>query len=371
MKILCQRVHLAAGLQNVGGVVPSRTPKEILKNVKLHVADGKATLIATDQEVGIRYALPEVETSSSGDVLLPLQRLAAILREVSEDVVAIDASEETLRIKCGHSEFRLSISDPAEFPDVPDFTDGQFFSIPAAAFKQAIQRTLFAADVESTRYALGGVLLDFNAEGLTLAATDSRRLAVCPVASNAHGGAAAGVQPVVPSKAMSMIERSLATTEEGAEVRIAVHAHDVVVQSGPATIYARLVQGRFPKYQDVVPRDANIQIELVVGPLHSAVRQAMIVTNDESRGVDFRFHEGTLTLESQAADVGTSKVEMPVSYDGASMTVTFDPKFVAEFLRVLEPSAAVTLQMNDPNSAAVFRADGNYTYVVMPLAPDR
>jgi DNA polymerase-3 subunit beta len=120
-----------------------------------------------------------------------------------------------------------------------------------------------------------------------------------------------------------------------------------------------------------VPRDANIQIELVVGPLHSAVRQAMIVTNDESRGVDFRFHEGTLTLESQAADVGTSKVEMPIAYDGESILVTFDPRFVAEFLRVLEPSAAVTLQLSNPNSAAVFRADESYTYVVMPLAPDR
>jgi DNA polymerase-3 subunit beta len=301
--------------------------------------------------------------------LLPLQRLAAILREVNEEAVTIEATEDALRVRCGHSDFRLSVSDPAEFPDVPGFSDEQYFSTPAAALKQAIQRTLFSADVESTRYALGGVLLDFNDQGLTLAATDSRRLAVCPVASEAHGSAAAGVQPVIPSKAMSMIERSLAGGEDN--VKIAVHAHDVVVQSGLATIYARLVQGRFPKYQDVIPRDSRIQIELVVGPLHSAVRQAMIVTNDESRGVDFRFQDGTLTLESQAADVGTSKIEMPVAYDGEGILVTFDPRFVAEFLRVLEPSAAVRLQLSDANSAAVFRADGNYTYVVMPLAPDR
>lgn len=370
MKILCQRAQLAAGVQSVGGVVPARTPKEILKNVKLHVADGKATLIATDQEVGIRYELPEIEADRGGDVLLPLQRLAAILREVSDDVVTIEATDDALRVKCGHSDFRLSVSDPAEFPDVPGFSDSQYFTVSSATLKQGIQRTLFSADVESTRYALGGVLLDFTETGLTLAATDSRRLAVCAVASSSHGTSAASVQPVVPSKAMSMIERSLGGGDDD-EVRIAVHAHDVVVQSGLATIYARLVQGRFPKYQDVVPRDSKTQIELVVGPLHSAVRQAMIVTNDESRGVDFRFHDGTLTLESQAADVGTSKVELPVAYDGESILVTFDPRFVAEFLRVLEPSAAITLHLNDPNSAAVFRTEGNYTYVVMPLAPDR
>jgi DNA polymerase-3 subunit beta len=317
----------------------------------------------------VRYDLSEVEASSSGEVLLPLQRLSAILREVSEDAVAIEAAEDALRVKCGHSDFRLSVSDPAEFPDVPMFSGAQHFAVPASVLRQAIQRTLFAADVESTRYALGGVLLDFSDQGLTLAATDSRRLAVCPIACTAQGGAAGGVQPVVPSKAMSMIERSLASGDD--EVRIAVNPHDVIVQSGPATIYARLVQGRFPRYQDVVPRDSRVQIELVVGPLHSAVRQAMIVTNDESRGVDFRFENGTLTLESQAADVGASKVDLPVSYDGECILVTFDPKFVADFLRVLEPSAAVTLHLTDSNSAAVFRADENYTYVVMPLAPDR
>lgn len=369
MKILCKRVQLAAGLQNVGGVVPSRTPKEILKNVKLVVADGKATLVATDQEVGVRSELLEIETSDSGEVLLPLQRLTAILREVSEDAVAIEATEDALLVKCGHSEFRLSVSDPGEFPDVPAFSGGQYFSVPGSVLKQGIQRTLFAADVESTRYALGGVLLDFTEQGLTLAATDSRRLAVCPVTCTPEGGAEPGVQPVVPSKAMSMIERTLASAEE--DVRIAVNPHDVIIQSGTTTIYARLVQGRFPRYQDVVPRDSTTQIELVVGPLHSAVRQAMIVTNDESRGVDFRFENGTLTLESQATDVGTSKVEIPISYDAEAILVTFDPRFVAEFLRVLEPSAAVSLHLTDANSAAVFRADENYTYVVMPLAPDR
>lgn len=369
MKILCQRVQLAAGLQNVGGVVPTRTPKEILKNVKLVVADGKATLVATDQEVGVRCELTEIETSDSGEVLLPLQRLAAILREVSEDAVAIESTDDALLVKCGHSEFRLSASDPSEFPDVPAFDGGQHFAVPASVLKQSIQRTLFAADVESTRYALGGVLLDFTEQGLTLAATDSRRLAVCPISCTPEGGAEVGVQPVVPSKAMAMIERTLASGEES--VLIAVNPHDVVVQSGSTTIYARLVQGRFPRYQDVVPRDSQTQIELVVGPLHSAVRQAMIVTNDDSRGVDFRFADGTLTLDSQAADIGTSKVEMPISYDGEGIQVTFDPRFVAEFLRVLEPSAAISLHLTDANSAAVFRADENYTYVVMPLAPDR
>jgi len=106
----------------------------------------------------------------------------------------------------------------------------------------------------------------------------------------------------------------------------------------------------------------------VAGPLLSAVRQAMIVTNDESRGVDFTFQNGALTLTSVGQDVGSSRIELPISFEGDAIKVAFDPRFVQEFLRVLESAAAVTLSLIDGNSAAVFTADGSYTYVVMPLS---
>lgn len=367
MKIRCQRDVLATAFQAVSGVVPSRTPKEILKNIKLHVADRQATLIGTDQEVGIRYELAEVEVESAGDVLLPVQRMAAILRETQDDLVVLELAEDALWFRSGHSEFRLSVPDPAEFPDVPGFTDSGYHTVPSSVLKQAIQRTLFATDVESTRYALGGVLLELKREQMTLAATDSRRLAVCRSTCSVQGNAGeeAG-QPVIPSKAMALLERTLPDNDD--EIQIGVHANDAVFRCGSATIYCRLVQGRFPRYQDVMPTQFNMRIDLVAGPFHSAVRQAMIVTSEESRGVDFSFDAGTLTLTSEAADIGKSRVEMPIAFDGETVAVTFDPKFVADFLRVLEPSAQVVLNLIDGNSAAVFKADENYSYVVMPLA---
>ena len=115
-------------------------------------------------------------------------------------------------------------------------------------------------------------------------------------------------------------------------------------------------------------RQANVTVELLVGPFYSAVRQAQIVTNDDSRGVDFTFADGTLTLESQATDVGTSKIELPIAYDGEKLTIKFDPRFIAEFLRVLEPEQTVTLRLIDSERAAVFETDDQYTYVVMPLS---
>lgn len=370
MKLNCHRASLAAAFQVVSGVVPSRTPKEILKNVKLQVADGQATLIGTDQEVGIRYTIPEVEIEAGGEALLPTTRVISILRELTDEAVRLEISGDAVWIRAGHSEFRLSAEDPTEFPPVAAFEEQQYYIIPAGSLRQMIRRTIFATDVESTRYALGGVLLELQQEKLTLAATDSRRLAVVDSACRSEGDVKAGnANPVVPSKAMSLIERSLGDEDE--EVHLAVHANDVLVKTAHSTIYSRLVEGRFPRYRDVIPSQAPIKIDLLVGPFYSAVRQAQIVTNEESRGVDFTFTSGTLRLSSQAADIGQSKVELPISYEGEELTITFDPRFIADFLRVLEPEKQVTLSLIDPESAAVFRSDDAYTYVIMPLSRER
>lgn len=353
----------------VSGVVPQRSPKEVLRNVKLTLTDGVATLLGTDEEVGIRYELSGVTTDSVGEALLPTQRLSAILREVQDDTIQIEVNEEALWIRTAQSEFRLSVEDPAQFPTVAKFEDDNYFVIPGKAFRQGIQRTLFATDTESTRYALGGILLEMAPETATLAATDGRRLAVIKMNCSVHGTMENELgQPVVPAKAMALIERSIQDDDQ--EVHLAVHQHHVLVRSGLSTIYARLVEGRFPRYQDVIPDQCETTIEFVVGPFLSAVRQAMIVTNEESRGVDFAFGDGTLTLTSVGQDVGSSRIELPVSFEGTPFVITFDPRFVQEFLRVLEPAGPVTLQLVDGDSAAVFKAEENYTYVVMPLARD-
>lgn len=370
MKLHCHRPTLSTAFQIVSGVVPSRTPKDILKNVKLQVGGGKATLIGTDQEIGIRYDIPGVETDSDGEVLLPKDRLIAILRELTEESVDLEITEKALWVRSGHSEFKLSAEDPAEFPPVQAFDATSYHVVPAASFKEMIKRTVFATDTESTRYALGGVLMEFGADKLTMAATDSRRLAVVSTTSSAIGTIEPrAIQPVVPAKALSLIERSI--TDSDQDVYLAVYPNSVLVKVGSSTIYSRLVEGRFPRYADVIPSAGGSLIEMVVSPFYSAVRQAQIVTNEESRGVDFTFDNGVLRLTSVAADIGQSKVEMPISYDGSPITITFDPRYISDFLRILDASTSVKLQLTDGDSAAVLRTDDGYTYVIMPLARDR
>ena len=175
--------------------------------------------------------------------------------------------------------------------------------------------------------------------------------------------------PVIPSKAMALIEKSLTETEE--DVFLAIRGNDVLVKSRLSTIYSRLVEGRFPQYREVIPKESKSSVELPVGQFYAAVRQSQIVVSKESRGVDFTFSRELLTLKSGAADVGESTVEMPISFDGDDLVITFDPRYVADFLRVLDPATTVTLQLTDHANAAVFRTSDAYLYVIMPLSRDK
>lgn len=369
MKLHCHRPSLVAALQAVSAVVPNRTPKEILKNVKLVVADGRVTLQATDQEVGIHQQIEGVETDSAGTALLPANRLLSILRELTDDGTDIEVSQDSIHIRSGRSEFRLSAEDPAEYPPVPTAEGAESFAIESGKLRKMVRRTAFATDVESTRYALGGLQLEVQGEDVTLAATDSRRLAV--VRTRISGGSPpdGSRPPVIPTKAMSLVERN--TPDDETLTQITVRENDVLFQCANTTVYSRLVEGRFPKYRDVIPAESRVEIDLIVGTFYAAIRQAQIVTDEDSRGVDFTFNDGTLTLNSTAADIGQSRIEVPISYDGEELTITFDPRYIADFLKVLDAESSVSLKLTDGESAAVFTTDDDYTYVIMPLSRDR
>jgi DNA polymerase-3 subunit beta len=187
-----------------------------------------------------------------------------------------------------------------------------------------------------------------------------------------NGARSPGGSPVIPVKALKLIDRNLDDPE------LSVH---VAVQSGTAVlirtsdhgavIYSRLVEGRFPRYQDVFPTDVEVRIPLDVALLRQAVEQASIVTSDDSRGVDFRFAGETLTLSSQAADVGSSQVTMPIHYEGKEVEITFDPRYLTDALKTIDDDVMITAELIDHKNAAVFKTEDRYSYVVMPLTRDR
>ncbi len=374
MKALCKRKDLLAAFGMVSGVVPARSPKPILQNVKL-VADPElgTTLMATDLEVGIRHKVLGVRAYEPGSVILPTNKMQQILATSRDEELDVETDGENLIVRGRSAHFRLPSEDPSLYPEVPDFAATSYHVVAASDLRKLIRRTMFATDVESTRYALGGVLIELDAESITMVGTDGRRLAKMSAAAEAENGAQPpGGSPVIPVKALKLIDRNLDDPE--LSVHIAVQSGSAVLirtSDQGAVIYSRLVEGRFPRYQDVFPADVEVRIPLDVALLRQAVDQASIVTSDESRGVDFKFAGDTLTLSSQAADVGSSQVTMPIHHEGKDVDITFDPRYLSDALKTIDDDAMITAELIDHKNAAVFKTEDRYTYVVMPLTRDR
>jgi DNA polymerase III subunit beta len=371
MKITLERDKFQAAFHTAASVAPARSPKPILQNIKLEVAGEDATLMATDLEVGIRITVPGLLVETPGNAILSVARVGQILREASDDKLYLESDGQSTLIRGDRSEWKLPAENPDEFPSVTAFKEEKFHELAARLFRELIRRTVFATDNESSRYALGGVLMEMSGDKVTAVGTDGRRLAKMEGPAHAVGGHQTNEQTtIIPTKAMTLLERAIADND--GEVQVSARPNDVLVRTPRFTVYSRLVEGRFPKWRDVFPQRSDVsKIELTVGPTYAAVRQAAIATSEESRGVDFTFEDGTMTLTGRAADVGQSRVEVPIAHSGPKITIALDPRFVNDFLKVLDPAKTFTLELKDSDSAAVCHTDDGYGYVIMPLARDR
>ncbi len=367
MKVTCEREKLLHVFQTAASVVPPRSPKPVLENVKIEASPEKVTLMATDLEVGIRIDMSGFEVQAPGDVLLPIRRFGAILRENSDEKLYLESDGTRTLVRGERSEFQLPTQNPEEFPVVSPFQEERYHQMPARFFRELIRRTVFATDAESSRYALGGVLIELTDKAVVGVGTDGRRLAKQEGPAEAVAGHQTGESTVIPARALQLMERALADND--GDIQLAVGENQVLVRSQRTIVYSRLVEGRYPKWRDVFPKHGDVvKVELTVGPYHSAVRQAAIVTTEDRRGVDFTFGDGKVVLAAHGAEMGESHVELPIAYDGPEIRVKLDPRFVNDFLRVLDPEQTFTLHLRDPETAVVCSTDDGYGYVIMPLS---
>jgi len=269
------------------------------------------------------------------------------------------------------SKFRLPGSNPDEFPSVREFDEEQYHEIGTRLFRQMLHRTAFATDTESSRYALGGVLLEMDETSVIAVGTDGRRLARMEGSGVSVGGHQTnGMTTIVPTRAIALIEKALSDKDESVEV--ASRGNDLLIRTPRAVISSRLVEGRYPNWRQVLPqRDQSVKIDITVGPLFAALRQAAIVTDIDSRGVDFTFADGTLKLEASTADLGESQIDLPISYDGEPITLTMDHRYLADFCKVMDAESIFIMEIESSKSPALLTTDDGYAYVIMPMARDR
>ena len=369
MKALCHREGLLAACQLASVAVASRDVKPILKNIKAIVEPERCTLMATDLELGLRYEVRGVKVEDPGEAILPTAKIISILRESTDEELTLEAGPDACVVRGQFNEFEMPGEDPSVFPDIPDFIEDKYHELSAGVLREMIRRTLFsAAAAEHARFgATTGVLWELEDGKARLVATDGRRLALAEGPATAHGDhSTKGQTPVVPAKAMNLLERNLHEDDE--LVRVCLRTNDVLIKTERAMIVSRLVEGRYPDYKRVLPQKAAAKIPLTVGPFNTAVRQAAIMTDEESKRVIFNFAKKKLTLQARGPEAGRSRVELPLEYDGKTIEISFDPKYVTEMLRVLDPDARLTLELEDGSKPALFRNEaGDYQYVVVPL----
>ncbi|HUU42254.1 MAG TPA: DNA polymerase III subunit beta [Planctomycetota bacterium] len=362
MKLKCERAALYEAVQFAGALASTRMAKPILQNVKM-VADAKRLdVLATDLEVSIRFRLENVEVSRPGSVAVSATRLLGILRESPDEQMDIEVSDHKCTVKGADSTFDMLSDDPADFPEIPDMMKAAQVEMKRADFVEMVDKTVFAAASESTRYALNGVCFVFSANHLEMVATDGRRLA--HIKRKAKGVSADMGNVIVPPKALQHVRRVL--TEEDENVGMKLDDNKVIFQTTRALVSSVLVEGHFPPYKEVIPKDSDKKATLKREAFLGAIRRAALLTTEEARSVRMDFRKDLLVITSEAPEAGKAEVKLGVAYDGADLSIAFNPTFVMDVLRVIT-SDDVVMEMKDPSRPAVMHDDGNYTYVVMPI----
>lgn len=365
MKLICNRGALLEALNVAGNAIAARTPKPSLQCVKFTAAADKLIVAATDLEVAIRYQDAQIQVDKQGEALVPLEKLRDIVRESIDDTLSMELTSEGLSIKGQDSHFKIFVQDPADFPPVPDFEGSADFEVLAGPFKQLISQTLFAVAKESTRYAFNGVLLNIKGKKLILVGTDGRRLAHAKGDLASVGKAEVeGAKAIVPQKTLQMIEKLLVNAEE--KVAVQLRENQVIFHTASATLTSNLVEGQYPPYEDVIPKDPDKKMSAGKNDLLSAVRRASLLVTEETKGVRFAFNKKGLILTSRSPEAGESTINFACKFDGADLEIGFNPTFLIEALKVAD-SDEVQLEMTQPNRPGLLKSGANFQYVIMPV----
>lgn len=352
MKLTINRRQFSEQLQTAFSV--AARGKDVLASVKVIAGDGYA-IHASNNEIGMILKGQPVSLTA-GQCLLPPKALT-ILKESSDEELTIEATSTEVKIEGQSARFSLPSKDPAEFPSVKELLEGCQFDLPAEGLRRIATQVAYAVDEDSTRYQLGGVLFSAGCDRLDVVATDGRRMARLAIDTTIDTFSIG----IVPAKAL----RTVASAIGDGVATVTLSQSQAMFRGDSVALVTPLVEGRFPAWQGVIPPDAD-PIAIPAGPWSSVVRQASIVADPESRGIELAISDGTLSMAARTADVGSSSVQMVVATDRKIKT-TIDHRFLAEFLRSVDPTASVDVHLSEPDRPVKLVA-GDLVCVIMPMA---
>jgi DNA polymerase-3 subunit beta len=373
MKVVCEREMLHEAFQNALVVVPTRSPVPMLSNLKLSARSTKegdvVEISCTDMDIGLRYTIPAKGLEAEGEVVVNAHRIAGIARETGKEEISIQTDGYLAHIQTSDSQYKVVGVDPADFPILPQFDEASSIPVSSKDLSEMIRKTGFAASTEQIKYALAGQLLEICAgREIRLVASDGKRMAFIrrkTPSKQIPEGAKKEMRVLVPPRALNLLTRIL--TENDEVVYLNVEETQIKLKTSRAMIFARLVEGNFPDYDNAIPKDSTKTAIIQTEPFYSAIRRAMLLTTEKARAVELTFLSDRLILFTRTQEIGEAKVELPIEYKGKEFEIVFNPEFLLDYLRVVDEQQ-LELHMKDKNTAGLFKAGRDYLYVLMPLS---
>lgn len=367
MKITAKRKPLVAALSAAAAIAPTRSARPTLRNALL-VPDAEGVgleIQATDMEVGLRYKIVAESIDTPSAVCLPAATLAGLLKEFDEEEVTLDIEGAKCVLQVDLDRFEVIGQAPTDFPEVPKGSDTGAIVVRAKRFVEMIDRTIAAAAREAGRYAIHGVYLQCTDRVLEVVATDQRRLAYCKAKVEQYD--AEGV--VVPLKMMQEARKLCEASSD--ECRITTSDRSVCISNGQIELSSLVVDGTFPKYQQVIPKKdkateyIDINREAVIG----AIRKALYMVNESTNAVTLSFTKRALIISADSPDKGRASVSLATEHEGRDIEIRLNPRYLLDGLTCSDCETLV-LELTDAAKPAVIVEHGEgYKYVMMPINP--
>jgi DNA polymerase-3 subunit beta len=365
MKFSISKSALQELLQVVISAVPAKSTLPILSNVLIRAEKDGLTLVATDLDISIRTR-GEAAVTGTGAVTIPAKRLGEIVRELPDADVKVEVKGQRMAITCGEGSFAVVGMDPEDFPQLPQVDAERMVSLPTDVLERAVRRTTYAVSGDETRQMLTGALLQFKGGELRMVGTDGHRLAKAAFKGEFTG--LDGRDLIIPPKALSQVVR-LATGQD--KVSLSVSKNFAVFEIGPTTIFSRLIDGSFPNYEQVIPKDNPKSFTVARNDFAAALRRVAVLSDNVTRQVKMAVKPERVELSVSTADVGEAQWTIPVTYTGEPIAIGYNAAYLLEALRTMTCDE-VEVSFNTPTSPGILRPTKEekgeeLTCLVMPL----
>lgn len=364
MRLTISREKLQEALVAVSAAVPSKTTLPVLGNLLLETTDRGVRISGTDLDISVSMEVAaDVETP--GGITVPARKLSEIVRELPPSLVKLSAvGEQRIVLECGKSKFKLLGLPKDEFPAFPSVDFKSAWRVKSGSLQQLISHTAFAVSVEESRPILNGVLWEVRENILRMVATNGHRLAKMEIPF--EGGTKA--EFIIPPKALEQVRKLFPADEE---LEIARGENHLAFRSPFVSVYTRLIEGPYPPYDQVIPKDNDRIAILDKAELNSALKRMAVVASDQTHRVKLSFNTAILKFSVQTPDLGEGQDEVPVKYEGDPMDIGFNGVYLLEILRYM-PTEQIRLTLKHPERAATIEPEswqdsGTYMCLVMPL----